>query len=233
MPETKLTLYTHPSKWLNDFFPQTVSYDRVAGISWKGEEYWTDTSQLSSENAYRKTDTEALTLDLPQHITHPIADYFYDFYVNPLRFYRVSDVLSNRNRRSNCHRFGATVLKNCPQEFYEAYGIAAKIAAEGRPYTGGSLQLGNLAVLAVGNNRHELKPNHAIHTMISLGNILPGNYIHTVALGGNLAVSRLEPFQGLNKSNGVSPDVYTHDSPANICPDPSVVDKARRIFGGS
>ncbi len=200
-------------------------------MSFEGEELWADISQLSNANAYRRTDTEALPLELPQKFALSVADYFHDFYVDPPRLYRVSDVLNDREHRSNCHRFGAAVLSQCPQEFFNAYGIVAEIARIGdRQHR---RALGSLAVLSTPENPFGFNHRLVQHTMVSLGSALPDQYLHTIALGGNLAISPLEPSLDSSKIGDLLPDVSTKSSPANLRPNPQAVDEARRVWRGS
>ena len=228
MANVEVTFYTHPSNWGNDFHPEIAPYDRVAGIAFEGEELWTAKSQLPGENSYRKTDTEALTLNLPRDFALPVVDYFHDFYADPSRFYQASDILKDVDYRRNCHRFGASVLKRCPQDIFTAYGIAAEIATTNK-HVRGKRALGDLAVLAHSKNPFELKPTFAAHTMVSLGNALPGQYIHTVVLEGNLAISPLEPF--FDDYNRIAPtDVSFQSAQANVDSDPQVVADFKKMW---
>lgn len=228
MVNAEVTFYTHPSNWVNDIFPGQTPYNRIAGIAFENEELWADTSQLPGENSYRRVDTEALSLNLPRDFALPIIDYFHDFYSDPPRFYRVSEILNDFDQRSNCHRFGASILKRCPQDIFTAYGIAAEIATTNR-HLGSKRALGDLAILAFSENPYELKHNYATHTMVSLEDVLPGQYIHTVALEGNLAISPLVPL--LDDYRRESPtDVSFHNSQAAIHPDPQIIDQIQKAW---
>lgn len=227
MASVEVTFYTHPSSWVNGIYPDQTLYNRVSGIAFENEELWADTSQLASENSYSRTDTEALTLSMPREFALPVVEYFHDFYADPPRFYKVSEVLNDLDQRSNCHRFGASVLKKSPQDFFTAYGIVTEVAQTAK-CTPNERALGDLAVLAFPENPYEAEHPFAAHTMVSLGNSLPDHYIHTVALGGNLAISPLEPFVDSYREESPT-DVNFHSSMVDIHPDPQLIDWLKRV----
>ena len=227
MANTEITFYTHPSRWVNDLFPEEGSYDRIAGMAFENEELWADTSQLPHENSYRKTDTEALTINVPRDFALPIVDYFHDFYADPPRFYRVSDILKDYDQKSNCHRFGASVLKRCPQDILHAYAMAVEIATNKQDKI--KHKLGDLAVLAFSENPYGFEHTFAAHTMVSLGDALPNQFIHTVAFNGNLAVSPIDPF--LESYSQILPTkVSSQASSESIDPNPQAADDLKKIW---
>jgi hypothetical protein len=216
MSEVDITFYTHPSTYINEYFDWlSTPYDRVAGLRAFDQDLWAKRSLLPAENSYHPTDTEAVTYTLPENLAYSIMDYFYDFYTSPPTLYQLGDPIKNREERSNCHRFGATMLGGTPQTFYGGLSIATGLLRQKILLAEGEYQpIGSAAILGTASETlWGLKGGFAEHTMVSLGNAAPGLYIHTLALAGNIGLSALAPL--LSKHKGFYPDAEAFYAPAS------------------
>ncbi len=235
MKETKVTLYTHPSRHINTHFADAYPYRRVAGMHVEGETMWAKQRLLTSENSYNPTDTDDQTLVLPHRLAMNVATYFKTFYADHSAPYRLDDTFAHRATGSNCFRFAASMHTGQLQGFYESYSITST-AIEQRA-SSAPARVGDIAIVGTnGPNIFDFSGAHTVHASVRLGSAAPQpqlDSLEVIAIDGNMAISNSsyhEPKYSHLHTGGSALETYYLGRDQQLEIDYGIGDRFKRIL---